>query len=154
MIAAAIILFIFNSQDIIFLITSFIDIFAIIVIGVSVSFSILALLKITITFNPFTSNSFEKLSEQERSHYLMTNRRRRIKIAKENFIKGLLLALDLESANAILKLGVFSSSILTGTATMSTATTTSTFNMNNFLFFIGVLSIRIGINQTLRRFNV
>jgi hypothetical protein len=154
MIAAAIILFIFNSQDIIFLITSFIDIFAIIVIGVSVSFSILALLKITITFNPFTSNSFEKRSEQERSHYLMTNRRRRIKIAKENFIKGLLLALDLESANAILKLGVFSSSILTGTATMSTATTTSTFNMNNFLFFIGVLSIRIGINQTLRRFNV
>jgi hypothetical protein len=133
--------FSFNSQDIIFLITSFIDVFAVIVIGVSVSFSILHILKITIKSNAFTSKSSEEHSDQESD--LMKNKR---KIAKENFIKGLLLALELESGNAILKLGIFTS-IMTGTITAST------LNMNNFIFFIGVLSVRIGINQTLRRFN-
>jgi hypothetical protein len=133
--------FVFNSQDIIFLITSFIDVFAIIVIGVSVSFSIWPILKTTIKSDRFTSNSSEGHSDQESD--LMIDKR---KIAKENFIKGLLLALELESGNAILKLGIFTS-ILTGTIT------TSTLNMNNFIFFVGVLSVRIGINQTLRRFN-
>jgi hypothetical protein len=133
--------FVFNSQDIIFFITSFIDVFAIIVIGVSVPFSISPILKTTIKSNPFTSNSSEGHSDQEGD--LTINKR---KIAKENFIKGLLLALELESGNAILKLGIFTS-ILTGTIT------TSTLNMNNFIFFVGVLSVRIGINQTLRRFN-
>ena len=133
--------FVFNSQDIIFLITSFIDVFAIVVIGVSVSFSISPILKTIIKSNPFTSKSSEGHSDQEGD--LMINKR---KIAKENFIKGLLLALELESGNAILKLGIFTS-ILTGTIT------TSTLNMNNFIFFVGVLSVRIGINQTLRRFN-
>jgi hypothetical protein len=134
--------FVFNSQDIIFLITSFIDVFAIIVIGVSVSFSIWPILKTTIKSDLFTSNSSEGHSDQESD--LMIDKR---KIAKENFIKGLLLALELESGNAILKLGIFTS-ILTGTIT------TSTLNMNNFIFFVGVLSVRIGINQTLRRFNI
>ena len=133
--------FSFNSQDIIFLITSFIDVFAIIVIGVSLSFSIWPILKTTIKSNPFTLNSSEGHSDQESD--LMINKR---KIAKENFIKGLLLALELEAGNAILKMGIFTS-ILTGTIT------TSTLNMNSFIFFVGVLSVRIGINQTLRRFN-
>jgi hypothetical protein len=128
----------FNSQDIIFLITSFIDLFAIIVIGVSVSLSIIPLLKTTIKSGSVTS----KFSEADQESDLTVNKRR---IAKNNFIKGLLLALELESANAILKLGIFTS-ILTGTI--------STFNMNNFIFFIGLLSIRIAINQSLRRFNI
>lgn len=128
----------FNSQDIIFLITSFIDLFAIIVIGVSVSLSILPLLKTTIKSGSVTS----KFSEADQESDLTVNKRR---IAKNNFIKGLLLALELESANAILKLGIFTS-VLTGTI--------STFNMNNFIFFIGLLSIRIAINQSLRRFNI
>lgn len=128
----------FNSQDIIFLITSFIDLFAIIVIGVSVSLSILPLLKTTIKSGSVTS----KFSEADQESDLTVNKRR---IAKNNFIKGLLLALELESANAILKLGIFTS-ILTGTI--------STFNMNNFIFFIGLLSSRIAINQSLRRFNI
>jgi hypothetical protein len=128
----------FNSQDIIFLITSFIDLFAIIVIGVSVSLSILPLLKTTIKSGSVTS----KFSEADQESGLTVNKRR---IAQNNFMKGLLLALELESANAILKLGIFTS-ILTGTI--------STFNMNNFIFFIGLLSIRIAINQSLRRFNI
>lgn len=133
----------FNSQGIIFLITSSIDVFAIIVIGVSF-FSILHLLKITIKSNPNISKSSEDEHPGQEGD-LMINKR---KIAKENFIKGLLLALELESGNAILKLGIFTS-ILTGTVI-----TTTMLNMNNFIFFIGVLSVRIGINQTLRRFNV
>jgi hypothetical protein len=52
------------------------------------------------------------------------------KNSKGEFIKGLLLALEFESANAILKMGVFTS-IITGTIT--------TFNLNNFIFFIGIL---------------
>jgi hypothetical protein len=78
--------------------TSFIDVFAIIVIGVSVSFSIVPLLKTTIKSDSITS----KFSEADQESDLMVNR---LRIAKNNFIKGLLLALELESANAILKLG-------------------------------------------------
>jgi hypothetical protein len=55
-------------------------------------------------------------SEEEDEEDQMKNKG---KIAKENFIRGLLLALEFESANAILKMGVFTS-ILTGTITAST----------------------------------
>jgi hypothetical protein len=68
-------------------------------------------------------------------------------VIKENFIKGLLLALELESANAILKIGVFTSSLVG----ISTTASTSTFSINNFIFFVGIFSVRIAINQTLRR---
>src|SRR5689334_5211277 len=128
----------FNSQDIIFLITSFIDLFAIIVIGVSVSLSIIPLLKTTIKSGSVTS----KFSEADQESDLTVNKRR---IAKNNFIKGLLLALELESANAILKLCNF---------TFKLKRTISSFNLNNFIFFIGFLSIKISINQNLRRFNI
>ena len=140
---------IFNSQDIISLITSIIDVFVIIVIGISVSFSMLSLLKtgiksILFTFNSSKGHSKEK--EKEESEQITIRR----KVAKENFINGLLLALELESANAVLKLGVFTS-ILTGTI-ISSATTI--FDMNNFIFFVGILSVRIAINQTVKRFNI
>jgi hypothetical protein len=138
-------LFTFNNiQAITFLITSFVDLFAIIVIAVSVSFSILPLMKTTIKSILFASKSAVKKSEEEDKEDQMKNKG---KIAKENFIRGLLLALEFESANAILKMGVFTS-ILTGTITAST------FNLNNFIFFVGVFSVRIAINQTLRRFSI
>jgi hypothetical protein len=138
-------LFTFNNiQAITFLITSFVDLFAIIVIAVSVSFSILPLMKTTIKSILFASKSAVKKSEEEDEEDQMKNKG---KIAKENFIRGLLLALEFESANAILKMGVFTS-ILTGTITAST------FNLNNFIFFVGVFSVRIAINQTLRRFSI
>jgi hypothetical protein len=62
-------------------------------------------------------------------------------------MRGLLLALEFESANAILKKGVFTS-ILTGTIRAST------LYLNNFIFFVGVFSVRIAIDQTLRRFSI
>jgi hypothetical protein len=73
----------------------------------------------------------------------------RRRVLKENFIKGLLLALELESANAILKMGVFTSDLV-GISTTS-STSSSTFGINNFIFFVGIFSLRIAINRTLRR---
>jgi hypothetical protein len=62
----------------------------------------------------------------------------------KNFISSLLLALELESANAILKMGMFAAGTNHG---ISDST-------SNFLFFVAVLSVRIAVNQTLRRFGI
>jgi hypothetical protein len=129
-----------DAQNIISIITSIIDIFAIVVIAITVSTTILPLIKSSITssFAFVTKSSSDRRNEE--NHLLS-----RI-IAKENFVRGLLLALELESANAILKMGVFTSSLV-GIPTASN----STFNINNFVFFVGIFSVRIAINQTLRK---
>ena len=132
-----------DAQSIISIITSIIDIFAIVVIAVTVFTSIFPLIKsaaaISLPFLVKSSTDGQKTTEE---NYLL--RRRSV---KENFIKGLLLALELESANAILKMGVFTSSLVG----ISTTSSISTFSINNFIFFVGILSVRIAINQTLRR---
>jgi hypothetical protein len=139
-----VILFIFSAaQSIISIINSIVDIFTIVVIAVTVFTSILPLIKnvaaLSLSFIIKSSKDRQKTTEE---NYLL--RRRAV---KENFIKGLLLALELESANAILKMGIFTSSL----AGISTTLSTSTFNINNFIFFVGIFSVRIAINQTLRR---
>ncbi len=76
----------------------------------------------------------------------MTKRYRRTKgnnFTIKNYIKSLLLALELESANAILKMGVFTSNITNADFYVSD-------NLDNFIFFVAVLSVRIIINQSLR----
>ncbi len=121
-----------------------IDIFAIAVIAVTVFASIPPLIKSTATLSlPFVLRSPpDKQTATE--NYLVRRR-----VVKENLIRGLLLALELESANAILKMGVFTSGLV-GISTTS-STSSSTFGINNFIFFVGIFSIRIAINQTLRR---
>jgi hypothetical protein len=138
------ILFIFSdAQSIISIINSIVDIFAIVVIAVTVFTSILPLIKnvaaLSLSFIIKSSKDRQKTTEE---NYLLGRR-----AVKENFIKGLLLALELESANAILKMGIFTSSLVG----ISTTLSTSTFNINNFIFFVGIFSVRIAINQTLRR---
>jgi hypothetical protein len=54
--------------------------------------------------------------------------------------------LELESANAILKMGLFAS-IVTDTDNSFSAN-----GLNNFIFFMALLSLRIAINQTIRKF--
>jgi hypothetical protein len=132
-----------DAQSIISIITSIIDIFAIVVIAVTVFTSILPLIKSTATLSlPFlVKSSSDRQTAKE--NYVLGRRR----VIKENFIKGLLLALELESANAILKIGVFTSSLVG----ISTTASTSTFSINNLIFFVGIFSVRIAINQTLRR---
>jgi hypothetical protein len=132
-----------DAQSIISIITSIIDIFAIVVIAMTVFTSILPLIKSTATLSlPFLIKSSSDRQTAKENYVL------RRRVVKENFIKGLLLALELESANAILKMGVFTSSLV-GIST--TASSTSTFGINNLIFFIGIFSLRIAINQTLRR---
>ena len=131
-----------DTQSIIPIITSIIDIIAIVVIAVSVFTTILPLIKSTIT----SSLPFVIKSSSDRQTAADNYVSRRI-AAKKNLIKGLLLALELESANAILRIGIFTSSLVG----ISTTSSTNTFGINNFIFFIGIFSLRIAINQTLRR---
>ena len=132
-----------DAQSIISIITSIIDIFAIVVIAMTVFTSILPLIKSIATLSlPFLIKSSSD-RQTAKENYVLGRR-----VVKENFVKGLLLALELESANAILKIGVFTSSLV-GIST--TASSTSTFGINNLIFFIGIFSLRIAINQTLRR---
>ena len=115
-----------DAQSIISIINSIIDIFAIVVIAVTVFTSILPLIKSTATLSlPFLIKSSSDRQTAKENYVL------RRRVVKENFINGLLLALELESANAILKMGVFTSSLV-GIST--TASSTSTFGINNFIF--------------------
>jgi hypothetical protein len=132
-----------DAQSIISIITSMIDIFAIAVVGVTVFASIPPLIKTIATLPlPFLIRS--PPDRQTASENYLVSRT----VVKENLIRGLLLALELESANAILKMGVFTSGLV-GTSTISSST--STFGINNFIFFVGIFSLRIVINRALRR---
>ena len=116
----------FNVQNIIPIITKTIDLFVVTVIGASALQTALPALRSTMGFHQKTKEN---------------------NITIKNFIKSLLLALEMESANAVLKMGMF---------TMNTSNVDShvSQNTNNFIFFVAVLSVRIAINQTLRRFNI
>lgn len=61
-------------------------------------------------------------------------------------VRGLLLALEFESASAIIKLGIFMTNITILSEPIST-------NLDNFAFFVGIFALRIVLNQSLRRFN-
>jgi hypothetical protein len=82
-----------DAQSIISIITSIIDIFAIVVIAVTVFTSILPLIKSTATLSlPFLIKSSSD-RQTAKENYVLGRRR----VIKENFIKGLLLALELEN---------------------------------------------------------
>ena len=97
-------------------------------------------------------NSFEqhkKLEQEEKSQSQLIIQKGQI--AKRNLIGGLLFALELESANTILRMGIFTSfAIRTPSLTSSSL---SNNIVNNFIIFIFVLSVRIAINQRLRTFD-
>jgi hypothetical protein len=130
-----------NAQVIISIITLIIDIFAIVVIVISFLTTISPLINNTAT--PFLHFVIKSSSDRGNEENPLSSKI----TAKENFVRGLLLALELESANAILKMGVFTSNLVG----IPTTASTSTFSINNFLFFVGIFSVRIAINQTLRR---
>lgn len=66
-------------------------------------------------------------------------------ISLGDLVKGLLLALEFESASAIIKLGIFTTSITLLSAPLSS-------NIDKFAFFVGILTLRIALNQSLRRY--
>ncbi|MBD0359600.1 MAG: hypothetical protein ICV56_02685 [Nitrososphaeraceae archaeon] len=146
-------LYSFNIQDFIFLITSTIDIFAATIIAVSTFQTIIPMVKVTIISTldvrnrlPSSSSAQEKLVQHD-SH----DTKQKGYWIKKNFVRGLLLALELESANAILKMGLFTSVMIELQPSLQLATIQ---NINNFIFFVAILSIRVAINQTLRRYSI
>ncbi len=78
-----------NTQDIIFVITKTIDILVVLIIGISALQAIISAI-----------TSVIKIKKKENN------------IAIKSFISSLLLALELESANAILKMGLFASNAI------------------------------------------
>ena len=71
----------------------------------------------------------------------------KIIILKEILFHDLILVLELESANAILKMGVFTSVVI------DRSVSSSDNFINKFIIFIMGISIRIAINQYLGRFH-
>ena len=122
-----------NIEDTIFTITLVIDIIAISVIAVSVIQTIYYLS--IYNFRPILSSS--KTTSISNSN-----------IIQRNFITGLILALEFEAANTILRMGVFTSLVID-----KSSTTLSDNFINNFIIFVMVISIRIAIKQSLGRFH-
>ena len=112
------------------MITKTIDFFVVLIIGISTIQIIIPIIISLIKINKKGNNN---------------------NFAIKSFINSLLLALELESANAILKMGVFVSN---ATDTMSNNPIALSNNINNFIFFVAVLSVRIVINQTLKRYSI
>jgi hypothetical protein len=124
-----------NIEDIIFSITLVIDIIAVSVIAVSVIQTIYYLL---------IYNFKSLLSSAKTTSILNSN------IIQRNFITGLILALEFEAANTVLKMGVYTS--LAIDKSPSSSILSDNF-INNFIIFVMVISIRIAIKQSLGRFN-
>jgi hypothetical protein len=133
-----------DAQSIISIITSMIDIFAVAVITVTVFASVPSLIKGTAMLSLSFLVKLPSDRQAATENYIVKRN-----IVKENLIRGLLLALELETANAILKMGIFTSLVGISTTTSST----STFEINSFIFFVGIFSLRILINWALRRSN-
>lgn len=122
-----------NIEDIIFTITLVIDIIAVSVIAVSVIQTIYYL----------SIYNFKSILSSAKTTSISNSN-----IIQRNFITGLMLALEFEAANTILKMGVFTSLVID-----KSSTTLSDSFINNFIIFVMVISIRIAIKQSLRRFN-
>lgn len=123
-----------NIADLIFTITLVIDIIAISVIAVSVIQTIYYLS--LHNFKSILSSAAAKTTSISNSN-----------IIQRNFVTGLILALEFEAANTILKMGVFTSLVID-----KSSTTLSDNFINNFIIFVMVISIRIAIKQSLGRF--
>ncbi|HEX6672647.1 MAG TPA: hypothetical protein VF084_10465 [Nitrososphaeraceae archaeon] len=122
-----------NIENIIFTITSLLDIIAVSVIAVSV---IQTLYYLSI-YNFKSILSSAKTKSISNSNNI-----------KRNFITGLILALEFEAANTILKMGIFTSLVID----KSSPTISDNF-INNFIIFVMIISIRIAIKRSLGRFN-
>jgi hypothetical protein len=123
----------FNIPNIIPIITKVIDYFVVIIISIS---AIQTIIPIIISFIKIN----KKEEKNKNNNYYI-----------KSFNNSLLLALELESANAILKMGIFVSNA-TNFATENFMIISN--NFNNFMFFVAVLAVRIAINQTLRRYSI
>jgi hypothetical protein len=147
-------------SNVISIITSMIDVMAAAVVLISVISTIKPVLCYTVRAAFGTgpvqkiirSTSNARMQEGNRAQDLFSDLyRRKDRKDRKNFVGGLLLALELESANAILRAGMFTS--LFAGSDVSALQINQLAGGGGFLFFIVVLSVRIAINQALRRFS-
>ncbi|MDQ4073714.1 MAG: hypothetical protein M3162_05345 [Thermoproteota archaeon] len=132
-------------EGIISFVTRTIDVFVLVIISLS-SIQVLASIIVSKVKEPGFVLKGKKQEVSKNDD--MANKKDMTCLKIRNFINSLLLALELEGANAILKMSVFTS-IVTGTNNRFSAD-----DVNNFIFFISLLSLRIVINQTIRKFRV
>lgn len=130
--------------DILVVITQILDIFAVTIVAISV-FQAIVFSTFRRSSFPFSyffnhSNNQDKISNDSKIQVS------KVGTSTRNLIGGLLLALEFESASAIIKLGIFMTNV--------TLLDPIGNNINNFLFFVSILTLRIIINQSLRRFNI
>lgn len=130
--------------EILVVITQILDVFAVTIVTISV-FQALAfgtLKRFSFPFSNIT-NTYDIRSKNSNDYKFHVFK---VSSSTRTLIRGLLLALEFESASAIIKLGIFTTNI--------TVADPIGYNIENFLFFVSVLTLRIVINQSLKRFNI
>ncbi len=132
-------------DSVISLVTRTIDVFVLVIISLSTIQVLTSIIVSKAKESGFVLRGKKQKISKEND---IANKKDIVFLKMRNFINSLLLALELEGANAILKMSLFTSIVT------STNKTFSADDMNNFIFFVALLSLRIVINQTIRKFRV
>lgn len=126
------------------LITTILDVFAVTIVAISVFQALISSVFRHVSYPfSFLSNRYDIQIKISKDHKVQSYK---VSSSPRNLIRGLLWGLEFESASVIIKLGIFMINI-TISAPMGD-------NINDFLFFSSILTLRIIINQSLRRFNI
>lgn len=126
------------------LITTILDVFAVTIVAISVFQALISSVFKHVSYPfSFLSNRYDIHIKISKDHKVQSYK---VSSSPRNLIRGLLWGLEFESASVIIKLGIFMINI-TISAPMGD-------NINDFLFFSSILTLRIIINQSLRRFNI
>jgi hypothetical protein len=126
------------------LITTILDVFAATIVAISVFQALISSVFRHVSYPfSFLSNRYDIQIKNSKDHKVQSYK---VSSSTRNLIRGLLLGLEFESASAIIKLGIFMTNIIISDPMGD--------NINDFLFFSSILTLRIIINQSLRRFNI
>ena len=126
------------------MITTILDVFAVTIVAISVFQALISSVFKHVSYPfSFLSNRYDIQIKNSKDHKVQSYK---VSSSTRNLIRGLLLGLEFESTSAIIKLGIFMTNI--------TISAPIGENINDFLFFSSILTLRIIINQALRRFNI
>ena len=126
------------------MITTILDVFAVTIVAISVFQALISSVFKHVSYPfSFLSNRYDIQIKISKDHKVQSYK---VSSSPRNLIRGLLWGLEFESTSVIIKLGIFMINI-TISAPMGD-------NINDFLFFSSILTLRIIINQSLRRFNI
>ncbi|HYF99399.1 MAG TPA: hypothetical protein VD815_04850 [Candidatus Saccharimonadales bacterium] len=133
-----------DIAEILRVITWILDLFAVTIIAVSVFQALVSrpFAKFSFLLSPYTNG----LSSQSKNNKDFKEKLYKGNTTIRNLVSGLLLALEFESASAIIKLGIFTTSI--------TMPHSISNNLDEFIFIVSILFLRIVLNQSLRRFTI